>query len=451
MYFKQTSVTLISSIIFALSFHAPVYAQNKGSVLGSMESWCKQQTAVLGNKKMDPAAIAVLINEEFNVKEMLSLQDAFIQSLNKPSESKAYVGAAYWRSTFESVKVRTLYDSFLAFPEPEILAVIIDLSKKSGDAQIKNDARMALAFLHLSSPQISIKPDRWSELVKQAGSEHWTALTFRARLAAYGELGTKQEIRTAMGLLTQAGNKKMEYLQSRGRFEWDKNNYEVPYNHLAFAVTKGMPGQFPAFESFNETFQKIEIAQRNYYSRYPTTRAGKLGQTAHKFNEESAALGKKVVELSQNANALQGTLASYESLTAVKKGDKETFGNVDPQSEAMLLTMYQQLGDLAPEQTKLLEQAQQKRYAAQGLIAEMQSDLASQLFGGSGQQNQGGEQDDLMVRAAMLTPAMAEAQNALIRSCVFAAKWEQAMRAKNVAVPDKKKVADDLSKSVEFK
>jgi hypothetical protein len=51
-----------------------------------------------------------------------------------------------------------------------------------------------------------------------------------------------------------------------------------------------------------------------------------------------------------------------------------------------------------------------------------------------------------MVRAAMLTPAMAEAQNALIRSCVFAAKWEQAMRAKNVAVPDKKKVAEDLAK-----
>ncbi len=446
MLSKHISSVLAPVLLISLSLSSSVQAQNKGSVLGSMESWCKQQTAVLGNKKVDPALVATLIKEEFNVKEMVSLQDAFIQSLNKTTDSKAFVGAAYWRSTFETVKVRTLYDSFLAFPEPDILAMIIELSKKSGDAQIKNDARMALAFLHLAAPQISIKPDRWSELVKQVGSEHWTALTFRARLAAFGELGTKQEMRTAMGLLTQAGNKKMEYIQSRGRFEWDKNNYEVPYNQLAFAVTKSMPGQFPAFESFNETFQKIEVAQRQYYSRYPSTRAGKLGQAAHKFNEESAALGKKVVELSQNANALQGTLASYESLTSVKKGDKETYGNVDPQSEAMLLTMYQQLGDLAPEQTKLLEQAQQKRYAAQGLIAEMQMDLANQLFGGNGQQNQQGQQDDLMVRAATLTPAMAEAQNALIRSCVFAAKWEQAMRAKNVAVPDKKKVAEDLAK-----
>lgn len=450
MFAKHIAAALVPAFIFSFTFSSSVHAQNKGGMFNAVDSWCKQQTAVLGNKKIDPKLVAALINEEFNVKEMVSLQDAFIQSLGKKSESKAFVGASYWRSTFETVKIRTLYESFLAFPEPDILAMIVELSKKSGDAQIKNDARMALAFLHLAAPQISVKPDRWSELVKQAGSEHWTALTFRARLAAFGEHGTKQDIRTAMGLLTQAGNKKMEYIQSRGRFEWDKNNYEVPYNQLAFSVTKSMPGQFPAFESFNETFQKIEAAQRQYYSRYPTTRAGKLGQAAHKFNEESAALGKKVVELSQNANALQGTLASYESLTATKKGDKDTFGNVDPQSEAMLLTMYQQLGDLAPEQSKLLEEAQQKRYAAQGLIAEMQSDLASQLFGGTGQQNHQGQQDDLMVRAATLTPAMAEAQNALIRSCVFASKWEQAMRAKNVAVPDKKKVAEDLSKSNAF-
>ena len=131
MFSKHISSALVPALLISLSLSSHVHAQNKGSVLGSMESWCKQQTAVLGNKKVDPALVAALIKEEFNVKEMVSLQDAFIQSLNKPSESKAYVGASYWRSTFESVKVRTLYDSFLAFPEPDVLAMIIDLSKKS--------------------------------------------------------------------------------------------------------------------------------------------------------------------------------------------------------------------------------------------------------------------------------------------------------------------------------
>jgi hypothetical protein len=76
MLAKHFSAALVPALLISLSLSSNVHAQNKGSVLGSMESWCKQQTAVLGNKKMDPAAVAALVKEEFNVKEMLSLQDA---------------------------------------------------------------------------------------------------------------------------------------------------------------------------------------------------------------------------------------------------------------------------------------------------------------------------------------------------------------------------------------
>jgi hypothetical protein len=420
---------------------APASGSTKAgpSTLGNPDSWCKQQTALLAGKK----ANTDLIKEEFKVANLESLQDEFIDRLARPSASKAFVGASYWRSSFETVKVRALYDSFLAFPEPDVLAVLIEMSRKASDQQEKNDARMALAFLHFAVPEMSVNSNRGMELFQSAGSDHWTALVFKARLNGYGEEGVKQNVQAALGYLVQAGSKKNEYMQSRGRFEWDKNNYEVPYNRLAFAITASAPGKYPAWEQFNPTLQKIDAAQANYMARWPTTRAGKFITTAMKSNDESLSLGEQVIKMSQSGNANEGALANIQSLRAAKTGDKQTFVSIDPKAEAMMLKMMRQSGDLNGEQIKLLAQAQAKRYEAQGLIAQVQMDLASQLFGGTGT-NQNGE-DDLFVRAGMLLPAMAQAQEALILSCVISTKWEQAMRAKNMPVVDKKEAAKTLS------
>jgi hypothetical protein len=138
--------------------------------------------------------------------------------------------------------------------------MIIDLSRNAGDQQEKNDARMALAFIHLMDTKISAKPDRWLELHKQAGTEHWTALVFLARMNAFGENGLKQDNKAALGYLTQAGMKKNEYLQSRGRYEWDKTNYENPYNNLAFEIVSKNPGKYPQWELLNDFFAKLLIS-----------------------------------------------------------------------------------------------------------------------------------------------------------------------------------------------
>jgi len=414
-------------------------AEAGSSSFGDPDSWCKQQTALLAGKKPNTALIA----EEFKIANLESLQDEFIDRLARPSASKAFVGANYWRSSFETVKVRALYDSFLAFPEPDVLAILIEMSRKASDQQEKNDARMAVAFIHFAAPELSVNPNRAMELFKSAGSEHWTALVYKARLNGYGEEGVKQNIQAALGYLVQAGSKKSEYMQSRGRFEFDKNNYEVPYNRLAFAITASEPGKYPAWEQFNPTLQKIDAAQANYMARWSSTRAGKFSGNAMKSNDESLALGEQVIKMSQSGNANEGALANIQSLRAAKAGDKQTFVSVDPKADAMMLKMLKQSGELNGEQVKLLAQAQVKRYEAQGLIAQVQMDLASQLFGGTGS-NQNGE-DDMFVRAGMLLPAMAQAQEALIRSCVISTKWEQAMRAKNVPATDKKAAAKSLT------
>jgi hypothetical protein len=423
---------------------APASASGGGakagpSLLGDPDSWCKQQTALLAGKKPNTALIA----EEFKIANLESLQDEFIDRLARPSASKAFVGANYWRSSFETVKVRALYDSFLAFPEPDVLAILIEMSRKASDQQEKNDARMAVAFIHFAAPELSVNPNRGMELFQSAGTEHWTALVYKARLNGYGEEGVKQNIQAALGYLVQAGSKKSEYMQSRGRYEFDKNNYEVPYNRLAFAITASAPGKYPAWEQFNPMLQKIDAAQANYMARWPTTRAGKFSGSAMRSNDESLSLGEQVIKMSQSGNANEGALANIQSLRAAKAGDKQTFVSIDPKADAMMLKMLKQSGELNGEQVKLLAQAQVKRYEAQGLIAQVQMDLASQLFGGNGS-NRNGE-DDLFVRAGMLLPAMAQAQESLIRSCVISTKWEQAMRAKNVPATDKKAAAKSLT------
>ena len=419
--------------VIVISLINTSYAQNTKSSLSDPGTWCKQQTGLLGGKKVNTA----LISEEFKVKD-LELQTIFAPKLLEASKSKAFVSAVYWRSSFETTKIRSLYDAFVAFPEPDILAVIIDASKNATDPQIKNDARMALVFIHMAVPEQSVNPNRWSDLLKQAGSEHWTALTFRARLAAYGEMGVKQDTRTALGLLTQAGNKKMEYIQSRGRSEWDKNNYEVQYNSLIFDVISSAPGQFPAFEQFNDKLAKIEMARKAYYQSWPSTRAGKLSFSAIKLNEDASKLGDRVIELGKSGNVNAGQIDSAKSLSGSKQGDKQTYVGTSSGAELIKLEWLKNSQALEPEQIKLLKEAQEKRIMAQGLIAETQNIIAAQLFGGTGSNNFG--EDDIFIRAGMLVPVMAEAQIALIQSCAISAKWEQANRLKNVPATDSQEV-----------
>jgi hypothetical protein len=67
--------------------------------------------------------------------------------------------------------------------------------------------------------------------------------------------------------------------------------------------------------------------------------------------------------------------------------------------------------------------------AAQGVIAQSYGDLLQTLTSGFG---------DLVKMAAPL-PALQQANTALIQSCIISAKWEQAMRAKDLPQVDKKK------------
>ena len=111
-----------------------------------------------------------------------------------------------------------------------------------------------------------------------------------------------------------------------------------------------------------------------------------------------------------------------------------------PELQMKLANVVANAGNLDDRQKQMLVQAQEKRLAAQGIISQSYGELLQTLTAGFGD----------MVKMAAPLPALTQANNALIQSCIISAKWEQAMRAKDVAKVDMKKVeasvGQDLSK-----
>jgi hypothetical protein len=412
----------------------------KGGLTPS-DQWCSEQMGSLGRMKIDTAVIA----SEFKVSELEALQDDFTAALRKEKISKTFPSARFFQASFETKKVRAIYDTFLAFPEPETLAALIQISR-APDQQERSDALMALTFLHLQAPDLSINKSRWWDTYQSAlsgsGGEHFTSMVFRARMAAYGEYGAKN-LAQALGDLVTAGGLKSKHSQGDGaRKEFDSQNYELIHTATAkdiFYNEPNMPSK-KQWEGPAKMALQIEQAQLAYAMQLPSTRIGKMYAQASQINAESVQIGNDIIKSTQGGNQLMGQLASLESLKSKNTGEKPVFEDVSPEIQAAQIKMILKTGTLDERQKQMLVQAQEKRLAAQGIISQSYGELLQTLTAGFGD----------MVKMAAPVPALTQANNALIQSCIISAKWEQAMRAKDVAKVDMKKVeasvGQDLSK-----
>jgi hypothetical protein len=270
------------------------------------------------------------------------------------------------------------------------------------------------------------------------GTEHFTALVFRARINTYGEYGAKN-LGQALGDLVSAGNLPSQYSQGDGiRKEFDSQNYQLIHTMTAKDIYFNEPNmpfrqqwQGPA-----QTGLQIEKAQLAYAQQLPNTRVGRMYAEANKLNGESIAIGNSIIKKTQGGNQLAGQLESLESLRAKRTGEKPVFEDVSPEVQAAQIKMISKASSLSEDQKKMLAQAHEKRLAAQGIISQSYSELLQMLMA-----NMGGD----MVKMAAPLPALTQANNALIQSCIISSKWEQAMRAKDVPKVDNKKVESQVS------
>ena len=402
------------------------------------DQWCRQQVGALGNIKVNTGVIA----SEFNIPELESLQDEFLKAFRNDKITKTFPNAKFFQASFETKKVRAIYDTFLAFPEPDTLAALIQISRAT-DQQESSDALMALTFLHLQAPELSVKKTRWWETYQSAvGTEHFTALVFRARLNAYGEYGNKN-LPQALGDLVSAGNLQNQYSQGDGmRKEFDSQNYQLIHTATAKDIFMNEPNM-PFRQQWEGTAKigmQIEQAQQDYARQLPNTRIGRMYAQANQINLESIQIGNDIIKTTQGGNQLMGQLDSLASLKSNAKGEKQVFEDVSPELHAAQIKMISKTATLDDRQKQMLIQAQEKRLVAQGIIAQSYGELLRTLTSGFGD----------MVKMAAPLPALTQANNALIQSCIISSKWEQAMRAKDMAKVDVKKaesaVADLSSK-----
>ncbi len=402
----------------------------------SPDHWCAEQSATLRGIKVDAGVIA----SEFNIPNLESLQDQFLQAFQRESISKTFPSARFFRASFETRRVRAIYDSFLAFPEPDTLAALIQLTRTS-DRQEAGDASMALAFLHLQAPHLSANPGKAREWIqKMWGQQHYTAQVFRARVVAYGEMGAKN-LNDATGALYTAGDLERQYRRSGDsgmRMEFDPQNYGTVRSATIRDLLQAEPNlpNRKTWEGDGQLAAQIEAAQREYMQRFPRTAMGKTYQEIRAVNYRAIELGNQLIARSQGGNQLAGQLASVESLKSGQQGERQTFVYMHPEAQANQLRMFSKVGQLDPEQRQMAAQAQELRVNAQGLLFT----AATQLFAESA-----GSFTDI-VRAAAPLEAWRTAMDGLTQSCVITTKWEQALRARDVPPVDKVKVAADVGR-----
>lgn len=411
----------------------PGAAPKKSGGLMPSDQWCKQQAGSIEAMKIDKSTIKTLIDSEFKIADLEGLQDVFQKALNKGKINKTFPSAKFFQASFETKKVRAIYDIFLAFPEPDTLAALIQLSRSS-DEQERGDALMALVFLHLQAPEASISPTRWSELHQAAmKKEHYTAVVFRARINAYGEYGAKN-LGQSLGDLVSANGLKTSYAQARGmKKEFDTQNYGVIYTATAkdiFFNEPNMPYR-QQWESPAQMAMQIEAAQKSFADKLPSTRVGKMYAAAAKYNDESIAIGNEIIKTTQGGNQFEGQVQSINSVRASAPGGKQVIADINPELYAAQLKLINQAGSLDDEQKKKLVMAQEKRLIAQNIITQSYGELLQLMTA-----NAGGD----FVQMVAPLPALTAANNNLIQSCMISAKWDQAMRAKGTPTIEKKKV-----------
>jgi len=409
----------------------PPQGQGAGKRLGGglipSEQWCQEQAGALGRMQVDTSVIA----SEFKIADLDALQDDFRGMFRKGSINKTFPGVGFFRASFETKRIRAIYDTFLAFPEPSTLAALIQLSRGS-DPQERADARMALVFIHLQARELSVTPDRWWQLFQSLkGVEHYTMLVFKARVHAYGEYGPK-DLHQALGDLVSAGNLRSRYRDSSStQKEFDSQNYETIHTATAMSIFRDEPNApfRQQWQGAIQTGMQIQRAQQAFAQQLPSTRIGRMYAEASKINDEAIGLGNEIIRRSQGGNQLLGQIEGLKSLRSTAPGDKPVFEDVSADLQAEQLKMFAKLGNLDNEQKQLLVTAQEKRLLAQGTVAQSFGELFQVMTSGMG---------DLVKMAAPL-PALTQANDTLIRSCIVSAKWEQAMRARDVAKPDIKK------------
>lgn len=450
------------------SVGANLGATQRGGLINPqrIEQMCREMFIGLEHEvRQDRALIdKSSIASEFKVPDLDQLQELFFAEFRRRNLSKTFPHADFFVFEFETPLVNTLYQSFLAFPEPDTLAFIVQLSK-SQDRQFRGDALMALAFFHLQAPNLSVKESRWRELFDEAlrpPLKNYLAYTFAARVSLFGELGAKSSA-NADRYLNEASQHESAVKNSAQTREsmshlagnyavWDNNNFAVVQQATMKELMRLEPSIAARQARKNAQIQsvgkslgldldRLEAQKQEYLKRFPQTRVGKMAREIEKINQETANIGVTLIGATQGGNQALGELKSFESLVRKEEGDRAVYVANPAERDAFIFRLAQKTNALAagkadPKAAQLFAQAQERRYQAQALLFTAQMELLNDQSGGL---------------LAKIEP-IKQFQRAFVSTCQLSTKWELAMRSRDLPVIDKSKALAEVgSKAAAYK
>jgi hypothetical protein len=367
-------------------------------------------------------------------------------ALSRPRSSEAIPNLQSFNGSFETKRGNALFSTFLAWPEPELMAEIIAETQNRRDPQIADDARAILVLVSWAVPDLAKEPDAWLRMAREMRSiKHIPSNCLWARLSATGEGGVPVSMGEALGHYRQCGANPEEYRQESVVKEVDPQNYfsvvllpetlKVILNKHPRAVSQ----MGPFAGDMKAAADRLEGAQQAYRQQFVSTPSGRTASAAAQLVTRAEQVGSKVISNSQQMSRAYGDLQANLKQTESGQGSREGEFIPNPAiQQRMALMAAAAKGAEGPEVAALNEVRQLQGAAAVGLTRARNAvlqEMFSSMFGGGG-----------MMSAAKYTRVFQDLDAASVRSCRAYNSFQQAARARNVSTQeDDKSSASMLS------
>ncbi len=381
---------------------------------------CEIEGVIVGEKQLRGKNIDGLVQQEFNLRP----EEVFTQFKNAAAANRtvsyAFPNAYFYLNEFETRRIQALYASFVAYPEPATLALIIDEATSSKDQQTQNDAKVALAFIHLQMPQASKTPGRGQQLLDSLGNQdHYTYNVYRARRAAVGE-GVPKNPQMAMALLVRSEAAAGNPLIGGGgqKAEMDRWNFRE-------TRSKTVVDHDP---SRRQMFLAAEAYQQQNLAAIPSKPYGRLLDEALRLSADAVDQGNAIVGLSQDQVTARAQIRSLGQLMEKRKTDPTTTVSPDPEAERKMAGILAAAERLSDTQKAQLNDAMAKRAAAVSLVTQARGMVLNEALSYAGD----------IERSIGMLPAIRIVNEAFYGSCKVYASWEQAARVAKLSGPDPK-------------
>ncbi len=390
-----------------------------------------------------------LLLSEFKVAGEQFFNEAF-GALSRPRSSGAIPNLQSFSGSFETKRGNALFSTFLAWPEPELMAEIVAETQNRRDQQIADDARAILVLVKWAVPNLAKEPNAWLRMAQEMRSiKHIPTNCLWARLSATGEGGVPISLGEALAHYNQCHDNQAEYKKELVAKDLDPQNYHtfVLLPETLKVIMNKHPSALSRMGSANNMKAIVdgaEVSAQTYRQQFVTTPTGLTASAATQLVIRAEQVGAKVIANSQQMSRTYGDLQANLKQTESGPGNREGEFIPNPAIQRRMAMMAAAAKNAeAPEVAALNEVRQLQGAAAVGLtrarnavLEEMFASMAS-MFGG-------GDMMSAVKSAAKYTSVFLDLDAASVRSCRTYNSFQQAARARNVSTQEDDKISTSM-------